>query len=134
VISANLGPGVQPCCPRAPLLPFAIRSASLQYQKMLLDFTIGPSLSRQLRCTDFGVKSQRIMIFPAGTESAPYFEALVATSCKIMPNIGLLELSKKSKGLWPGCAFHLPRMASLSKDQVQKAARHSSSDDEKIVR
>jgi hypothetical protein len=50
------------------------------------DFTVGPSLSRQLRRTDFGAKSQRIMIFPAGTESAPYFEALVASSCKIMPN------------------------------------------------
>src|SRR6266487_3076202 len=50
------------------------------------DLTVGPSLSRQLRCTDVGAKSQRIMIFPAGTESAPYFEALVASSCKIIPN------------------------------------------------
>ena len=50
------------------------------------DFTVGPSLSRQLKLTDFGAKSQRIVIFPAGTESAPYFEALVASSCKIMPN------------------------------------------------
>jgi hypothetical protein len=50
------------------------------------DFTIGPSLSRQLSCTDVGARSQRIMIFPAGTESAPYFEALVASSCKIIPS------------------------------------------------
>src|SRR5207244_3119307 len=65
----------------------AIRSRMVRPNpKWVGDFTAGPSLSRQLRRTDFGTKSHRIMIFPAGTESAPYFEALVASSCRIIPN------------------------------------------------
>src|SRR2546430_16941792 len=70
-----------------PNLSPPIRSIMIRpYPGWAGDLPVGPTLSRQLRYTDVGAKSQRIMIFPAGTESAPYFEALVASSCKIIPN------------------------------------------------
>src|SRR5262249_13167973 len=65
----------------------AIRSMRVRPNpKWVGDFTVGPPLSRQLSRTDFGTTSHWITIFPAGTESAPYFEALVASSCRMIPN------------------------------------------------